>query len=448
MNCIASENKNRRDEAKRRLATVLISIVLIMLVATGPAAAGEKFVWSEPFLSATITGSNEFYPGNNYEIEIVIENMAEDTNEILTLYPNLVPVTPSAALGTVVTLLPGDSTAVIKSGSYMVGDILKGESATVSYIIYIPEDAKAGNYNLSLVTDSDYLSYGYLITESEIKYDYGESLQVINIPVKIKGKIIPGIVSVDYENLDSGKQGYIGLTFKNDGYTYGKNAEAILTFPVGSPVTLEEGSVFIGNISPGETKTARFKAQVNESVNSGEYPADFIISYTDEYGNLAESDDVTAGISTGAGPKFEVVAEEISISPGETRKIIVTYKNTGDATAYDASSRITANDPFTAVSDSAMLGEIAPGETMTAEYTISLDRTAIIKPYGLNTEIKYYDKLDNLCLSDELKVKITAEDRFDIVSAITNPVVVAILMAAVLLGIYYIYRKESREHED
>lgn len=448
MNCMASEQKKRVTKLNRRLPARIIFLILAISLAAGPVSAGEKFVWGEPSLSATITGSNEFYPGNNYEIEIYIENMAEDTNEILDLYPQVVPVPPSASLGTDVALLPGDSPAVIKSGSYMVGDILKGGSVTVGFVIYIPEDAKAGDYNLLLVTDSDYLSYGYLITESEIRYEYGDSVQAINIPVKIKGKIIPEIVSVGYENLDSGKQGYIGITFKNNGYAYGKNAEAVLTFPAGSPVTLEEGSVFTGDIAPGETKTAHFKAQVSDSINSGEYPAEFIITYTDEYGNQAESDDVTVGITTGAGPKFGVVAEEIIISPGETKTFSVRYENTGDATAYDASARITANDPFTAVSDSAMLGDIAPGETVTADYTLSLDSTAIIKSYGLNTEIKYYDKLDNLCLSDELKVEVTAKDRLNIASVITNPVVVAILMAVVLLGIYYIYRKEGREHED
>lgn len=426
---------------------LLISLILVFLIAAGPAAAGEEFIWSEPSLSATITGSNEFYPGNNYEVEVLVENMAEDTQEILNPYPQLIPVPPSAALGTDVTLLPGDSPVEIKSGTYMIGDLLKGESRTVTFIIFVPDEAMAGNYNLLLDTDSSYLSYGYLITESEMKYDYGDSKNEILIPIKIKGKVIPEIISIDNENLDSGKLGYIGIAFKNSGYTTGRNAWATLTFTPGSPVSMEEGSVFIGDISPGETKTARFKAQVSESVDSGEYPAEFVIAYTDEYGNPAESEDVTVGIITGSGPKFSVIAEDKTISPGETGTFSVSYKNTGDSTAYDASSRIVTTDPFTAISDSAMLGNVSPGETVTVEYTLSLDRSAILKPYGLNTEIKYYDELDNLCLSDELKVEITAKDSLDIISILTNPVIDAIIMIIVLFGIYYLYRKESKESE-
>jgi len=448
MICKASDKAGGLTSESKGLQLLPVSVILLMLLAAGPAAAGEKFVWSEPSFSATITGSSEFYPGNNYQVEVLIENTAEDKNEILNLYPQIMPVPPSAALGTDVTLLPGDSPAEIKSGTYMIGDILSGESKTVSFVIYIPDNAEAGNYNLLLVTDSSYLSYGFLITESEIEYDYGDSINEINLPIKIKGKIIPGIISINYENFDSGKQGYLDITFKNTGYASGKNAEAMLTFPIGSPVSMEEGSVFIGDISPGGTKTASFKAQVSDSASTGKYPAEFVITYTDEYGNQAESEDVTVGIRIGAGPKFEVTTEGIAISPGQAKTFSISYKNTGDATAYDASSRITAKDPFTAVSDSAMLGDIAPGETVTAEYTLSLDNTAIIKPYGLNTEIKYYDELDNLCLSDELKVGITAEDSFNIITAITNPVVISILMALVLFAIYYIFRKENREPRD
>ncbi len=356
------------------------------------------------------------------------------------LFENSLPI----FLYTDATLLPGDSPVVIKSGTYMVGDIPKGESVTVGFVIYIPEDAEAGKYNLVLVTDSDYLSYGYLISETEIKYEYDISINRINIPVIVKGKIIPEIISIENENLDAGKQGYINIKYKNTGYAYGKNAEAMLIFPPGSPVTAEEGSVFIGSIAPGETKTTRFKASVTDKIDSGEYPAEFIIIYTDEYGNLGESEDVTVGIDTGSGPKFRVVSEEIPFSPGKTKTISISYKNTGDATAYDASARITAKTPFSAVSDSAILGDIAPGETVTAEYSLSLDRNAIIKPYGLNTEIKYYDGINNLCLSDELKVQFIVKETFDIVTAITNPVVIAVLMALVLFGIYYIYRKENR----
>ena len=443
-----SPGETKRKAGERGESTILFSFILIGLLIVGPVSAGETFIWSEPSLAATITGSNEFYPGNNYQIEVLIENKAEDTEEILSPYPQIVPVPPSTALGTDTTLLPGDSPAEIKSGTYMVGDIPKGESVTVEFTIYIPEETAAGKYNLLLVTNSDYLSYGYMATESEIRYDYGNSVNKINLPITVKGKIIPSVISIDFENLDSGKQGYIDITFKNTGYSKGRNAGAMLTLSPSSPVSIEDGSVFIGDIAPGQTKTARFKVQVSSNVDSGDYPAEFLIEYTDEYGNPALSDEVTVGISPGSGPKFTVESGEISVSPGETRKIQVTYKNTGDATAYDASARITAKTPFTAISDSAILGEIAPGQTKTAEYTLSLDRGAIIKPYGLSSEVKYYDELDNLCLSDELKVEISAVDKLDIVTAVTNPVVVAVILALVLFGIYYIYRKENMENED
>ena len=424
-------------------AYVLAAALLICMLAMPVSGAGEKFIWSEPQLTATIEGSNEFFPGNTYPVTILIENKAVDTEELLGPEYPMMEIDPAAALGTDAALRSGDAPVNVKSDSYMVGDIEQGESLTVTYIVYFDDEAEAGNYNLILMTESRYVFSSYFDESGELRYDFRNSLQEIEIPVKIKGKFIPSELNVTTENLNSGKEGYINVGFVNSGYAFGKDAEAEIILSPYAPVKVEEGSVYLGGIAPGDFGNAWFKAFVSGDVESGVYPAEFIVIYTDEFGNSAKSEVAVIGIPVGHGPKFEVLSEKITFSPGETKSFSVSYRNTGDATAYGANSRITAKNPFKAVTDSVILGDIAPGETVTAEYRLSLGGTAILKPYALNSEIKYRDEYDNLCLSDELKVEFIAVKKSGIGELVTNPVVDALILAVILFGLYYLLRREK-----
>ncbi|EHQ35602.1 COG1361 S-layer family protein [Methanoplanus limicola] len=422
---------------------VLAAALLICMLVMPVSGAGEKFIWSEPKLTATIEGSNEFFPGNTYPVTILIENKAVDTEELLGLEYPMVETDPATALGTDAALTSGDAPVNVKSDSYMVGDIEQGESLTVTYFIYIDDEAEAGNYNLFLMTESRYVFSGYFDESGELRYDFRNSLQEIEIPVKVKGKFIPSDLNVTTENLNSGKEGYINVGFVNSGYASGKDAEAEIIMSPYSPVKIEEGCVYLGDIAFGDSGNARFKAVVSGDVESGVYPAEFIVMYTDESGNSAKSEAEIVGIPVGKGPKFDILSEEFVFSPGETRSFSVSYRNTGDATAYGANSKITAKNPFKAVTDSVILGDIAPGETVTAEYKLSLGGTAILKPYALNSEIKYRDESDNLCLSDELKVEFVAVNKSGIGELVTNPVVDAVILAVILFGLYYSLRRKK-----
>ncbi|UUX93088.1 COG1361 S-layer family protein [Methanoplanus endosymbiosus] len=424
---------------------LIAAILVICMLAMPVSGAGEKFIWSEPQLTATIEGSYEFFPGNTYSVTVLIENMAVDTEELLALDYPMMEIDPADALGTDAALTSGDAPVIVKSDSYMVGNIGQGESLTVTYSIYVNDGAEAGSYNLVLMTESRYVFSSYFDESGELRYDFRNSIQETEIPVKIKGKFIPEELNVTTENLNSGKEGYINVGFINSGYAFGKDAEAEIILSPYAPVTVEEGSVYLGDIASGDAGSARFKAIVSGDVESGIYPAEFIVIYTDEFGNSAQSEVAVIGIPVGKGPKFEVLSEEITFSPGDTGSVCVEYRNTGDATAYGANSRITAKSPFTAVTDSVILGDISPGETVTAEYKLSLDGKAILKPYALNSEIKYRDEYDNLCLSDELKVELIAVQKSGIGELITNPVVDALILAVILFGIYFVLRKKNQK---
>ncbi|MCK4928673.1 MAG: hypothetical protein KAR76_02960 [Methanosarcinales archaeon] len=107
-----------------------------------------------------------------------------------------------------------------------------------------------------------------------------------------------------------------------------------------------------------------------------------------------------------ASPRFEVTDVSGNLVVGEKQTIDVTYKNTGEVTAGDATVRMVVMRPLSIEQSVVRLGSMAPGESQTASFNIVSGSSAVIKNYGIDSEIKYYDEQDEVTLSDNLKVSV------------------------------------------
>ena len=170
------------------------------------------------------------------------------------------------------------------------------------------------------------------------------------------------------------------------------------------------------------------------------YPLDVYINYEDYVGDTVDSDRTTIGIPVGGKAEFTVVSDPIELSPGQKKAVTVQYKNTGDATVYSAQARISAIDPFTSDDDTAFLGTFAPGETKEATFEISVDSSATEKEYGLDSEVRYRDALDNSIISDPIKVEIEVVKQ----SNTGLYVLIGILVVGIIGGGYYYYRRRQK----
>jgi hypothetical protein len=104
-------------------------------------------------------------------------------------------------------------------------------------------------------------------------------------------------------------------------------------------------------------------------------------------------------------------------------------------------ARIRSVDPFTSNDDTAFLGTIEPGETREASFEISVDKSATIKEYALDSEVRYRDSLDNSLISDPMKVRIVLEKEN---SLLGNPYIIAGILAFICLIGYLIYHKRTK----
>jgi hypothetical protein len=139
-----------------------------------------------------------------------------------------------------------------------------------------------------------------------------------------------------------------------------------------------------------------------------------------------------------------VISLPAEMNPGNKNIISVEYKNTGETTIYSAQSRISAVDPFTSNDDIAYLGDLKPGESAVASYEVSVDRSATIKEYGLDSEIRYRDALDNTYISDTMKVKINVNSPAGLTAVLSNPVNLSIIVAAIIGIIYLVYHYRKK----
>jgi hypothetical protein len=103
-------------------------------------------------------------------------------------------------------------------------------------------------------------------------------------------------------------------------------------------------------------------------------------------------------------PYFEATNVTGDLYPDKGGMLYVTYKNTGEEPAKDATVRVSASDPFSTTDDQAFLGNLKPGESAVAAFDMAVDKTATSKPYSLDSEILYEDPEGHNQISDSVKV--------------------------------------------
>lgn len=424
-----------------KLSCIILTLCVLFIA---PVMAGTQYMAGSPQLLAYISGTNEFSPGDEVKLTVVIENTG--INEFKFVQSTIVDREdlPNTAKFLTVVLNPGDAPLVIKSDPQMVGDVKGAGSATAVFTTKINADAPAGSYTLPLSLNYTYLYQAEQYGFDTIQYTYKQVNEDIRIPLKINSDISIDVLSANPEHLNVGTEGYLNMKIKNTGSENGTKAIVKILRNSNSPIIPTDSSVYIGDFPSGSTVECRYKVSISGNAERQTYPVDVEVVYKNKDGDFVTSRGDTVGIPVGGKVDFEVVSPPAEINPGSKKVISVEYKNTGETTIFSAQGRISAVDPFTSNDDIAFLGDLKPGESFVASYEVSVDRSATLKDYGLDSEIRYRDALDNTYLSDIMKVKVNVTSPAGIASVLSNPVYLSIIVAG-FIGIIYLvsyYRKK------
>ncbi|WAC04915.1 MAG: S-layer protein [Methanoregula sp.] len=415
-----------------------IALMLLLVCCTDPVIAATKYIGSSPDLSAAITGTNEFSPGQDATISIIVQNNGLNTFKFVNSGTIERDDLPNTAKLVTIGLSSGNAPIIIKTDPQRVGDINGTGTVTVKVNAKILNNATEGQYELPLTIQYKYLASSEQEASENILFMYKSVTKTIPLVVKIKPRVDIDVLEATPENLNVGMEGYLNIRIKNTGSEDGKKATVKITRNGASPIIPTDTSVFIGDFPKGEVITCRYKVAVSGNAEKQTYPVDVAVTYENKEGAVITSFPYTLGIPVGAKTKFLVASAPPQVTAGSKGVILVDYRNAGDTTVYNAQARITAVDPFSSNDDTAYLGNLEPGEAATARYGISVNDAAIPKEYSLDSEVRYRDTLSNSQVSDTLKVKVEVIAGSGTASPLSNPLILLIIIAGIIGAGYYV----------
>ncbi|HIH95797.1 TPA: hypothetical protein HA338_17925 [Methanosarcina acetivorans] len=194
-------------------------------------------------------------------------------------------------------------------------------------------------------------------------------------------------------------------------------------------VKVKSGPQEAGTLKQGKQSSSptKFTIEINKNATAGTYPLTLELTYMYQNNVQVGGDDFdsTVGLVTNKEvgiwyenktqtqtievqvkkePYFEVTEVKGDLYPDEGGLLYVTYKNTGEEPAKDATVRVSAGDPFSTTDDQAYLGTLNPGKNAVAIFDMDVDEDATPKPYSLNSEILYEDVDGHDQVSDSIKI--------------------------------------------
>ncbi|MDD3041532.1 MAG: COG1361 S-layer family protein [Methanosarcinaceae archaeon] len=228
----------------------------------------------------------------------------------------------------------------------------------------------------------------------------------------------------------------------------------------GPNIKVKSGPQEAGTLKQGKdtASPSKFTIEISKNAPAGTYPLTLELSYRHQANVQVSGDDLsTVGITNHEvglwyenvtqtqtievmvkkEPYFEVTEVKGELYPETGGMLYVTYKNTGEDPAKDATVRVSAGDPFSTTDDQAYLGTLNPGESAVAAFDMDVDEDATPKPYSINSEILYEDTDGHDQISDSVKINtevLPAEKKLPGYSAATGISFMALAACLMLWG--------------
>jgi hypothetical protein len=425
------------------------ALIALVLCCTPCLAVGYTYpeTGDQPTLVAFTEGDTEYYPGDTFEMTVILANKARGT--AVQVAPGLAPgaYDPSTALGVTVRPGVGDAPVTLKSLPIGAGDI--GSSDQIPIIIEgtVNRNASPGVYVIPL--DVTYLYvYGIpIIGEgySTIEPLYREKEQTLPATFRVISEVRPAIVSEKSENLVPGTQGYLTLEIANIGYGTGTDVTLRIVPADNATFQMVEDRVFLKKFGPGDMMPLRVRIAVKDDTSAGSYPAVLEGEYREADGTFRTTPPVPLGIKVSRGAVMEALTRNLTIGTGGEETITVSFLNAGDTPAYDAKARIIGSYVLMPVEDSAELGTIAPGEIKATQFVLSAATAIAGKRYVIDSEVKYRDELGALGLSDKMSFGVAVAQPSALNAIISNPAIMIIIAGVLMILVYATWKIHGRK---
>ncbi|MDI9395518.1 MAG: hypothetical protein QM426_08935 [Euryarchaeota archaeon] len=196
------------------------------------------------------------------------------------------------------------------TANLQVVDMLEtGRRSFLSYSIKINDNIPAGNYELLLPLSYQYQTNVRTVTADSVNLgvtdlmyarEYKTKYETFKIPISIKSGPKFEVTNVA-GNLVQGESKVIEVSYKNTRESVAEDALARII--IMSPLSVENSIVRLGDIGPGEEKTARFEITADKEALVKNYGINSVIKYIDEDGDTAFSESMKVDVPLKAREK-------------------------------------------------------------------------------------------------------------------------------------------------
>jgi hypothetical protein len=197
-----------------------------------------------------------------------------------------------------------------------------------------------------------------------------------------------------------------------------------------SPIEVKSISQQVGSIRSGQNSLSpvKFDLKIDKLAKAGEYTLRLYLAYDHQqnvqiidanatsqtydanywYGMMEQNQ--TLKIKVKKQAQFEVIQTNGSLVAGNSGKIEITIKNTGEEEARDVKAIITPSDPISTTDDKAYLNKMEPGNVAVGTFTVNADSKAVNKTYSIDTVLRYQTPEGDIKYSDILQAPVVVKE--------------------------------------
>ncbi|WP_321430278.1 hypothetical protein [uncultured Methanolobus sp.] len=208
-------------------------------------------------------------------------------------------ITTADSITATLSLVDLDAPIDIKLDTELLGSISSGRSLSspAAFPIEVYDDAEAGTYRLKL-----YVTYRYQ-RDSAVTPPYGDTYywyedmnQTMYLDVVVEDEPYFKVIKTE-SNLQQGDKETVNITYANTGDDVAY--DCIARISVVDPFTTTDDEAYLGDMYPGDSKTATFEVNVADDATVKSYAINTEVKYTDEHDDSKYSDDLKASVDVG-----------------------------------------------------------------------------------------------------------------------------------------------------
>jgi hypothetical protein len=315
------------------------------------------------------------------------------------------------------TLSFGDAAAASRS----LGVVEPGEQRTVSFVASTTDAARPQQYAATAALT-------YERPDGEVV-----SADVGTVSVRPTPELRFAFRDVG-GRLRLGERGVVTGTVVNRGPDPVWSVVAVLQTPSNTVQVLEPVAP-VGRLAPGDARTVSFPVRAASGGTDG--PQSFVLElrYETRDGRTLTADDVRFRRSIGPEQEpFRLEPVNASVGVDESARLTVRLTNVGDVPFRDVDAQFTPRLPFTSEAPESYAGTLAPGESATLAFEVTVSEDAVTNTHALAVNVTAERPDGRTVQHGPYYVPVTVTEQPGATSDVETLVAAAVLVLVVLVA--------------